>query len=442
MPGINTRPVARPVARLLAGLAAGLAITQAATAQPDEPTLFLAHYYSLGGTVASYTINPDGTLTLKDNEPAGTWTDALAISPDGGMIAAGNGAGSSDGSSSLDLLFFLRVAADGSLTYVNDVWVPTSPTQLQWIDEDTLVIGRSDLSASQIIVYDVDREAGTLTQIDLEPSGGFMTSVILNNERTKLYCNDSNANTVKRYDINPDGTLTYEDVVGVPIFPLDLTLSPDGKELYFAGGISSNREKVAGYSVLNAESQFIKPLPNSPYISDGNSPKSVTFSADGAFAYVGHGTDSTVRTFEVDEEDGSLASTGYSFDVGLQGTLGEVAAYGDFIFFADDSTATDGISGIYSFEINSDGSLTQADFQTAATVRPEGDVIIWAPESGPCDADVNGDGKATPADFTAWLACFNNMKMPNCDAADVNNDGSITPADFTAWLAAFNAGCN
>jgi len=60
-----------------------------------------------------------------------------------------------------------------------------------------------------------------------------------------------------------------------------------------------------------------------------------------------------------------------------------------------------------------------------------------------CPADVNGDGMATPADFTAWLGCFNDPNsQPFCDNADVNNSGGIEPADFTAWLAAFNAGCN
>ena len=59
-----------------------------------------------------------------------------------------------------------------------------------------------------------------------------------------------------------------------------------------------------------------------------------------------------------------------------------------------------------------------------------------------CPADVNKDGLATPADFTAWLACFNDPGFaPFCANADVNADGSVSPADFTAWLAAFQAGC-
>ena len=59
-----------------------------------------------------------------------------------------------------------------------------------------------------------------------------------------------------------------------------------------------------------------------------------------------------------------------------------------------------------------------------------------------CPADVNNDGSASPADFTAWLACFNDpMSAPFCDRADVNIDGAVSPADFTAWLAAFQKGC-
>ena len=60
-----------------------------------------------------------------------------------------------------------------------------------------------------------------------------------------------------------------------------------------------------------------------------------------------------------------------------------------------------------------------------------------------CAADVNADGTVSPADFTAWLGCFNNpASAPFCNRADVNGDGLLSPADFTAWLAAFNVGCN
>ncbi|GAB5496415.1 MAG: hypothetical protein Phyf2KO_14950 [Phycisphaerales bacterium] len=54
-----------------------------------------------------------------------------------------------------------------------------------------------------------------------------------------------------------------------------------------------------------------------------------------------------------------------------------------------------------------------------------------------CLADVNGDGLATPADFTAWINAFNN----NLPACDQNGDNDCTPTDFTAWLNNFNTGC-
>lgn len=59
------------------------------------------------------------------------------------------------------------------------------------------------------------------------------------------------------------------------------------------------------------------------------------------------------------------------------------------------------------------------------------------PEPPTCIADVNGDGLATPADFSAWVAAFN-ASAPGCDQ---NGDGLCTPSDFSAWIANFNAGC-
>ncbi|MCA9272912.1 MAG: FG-GAP repeat protein [Phycisphaerales bacterium] len=51
-------------------------------------------------------------------------------------------------------------------------------------------------------------------------------------------------------------------------------------------------------------------------------------------------------------------------------------------------------------------------------------------------ADQDGDGLATPSDFSAWIANFNAMSL----IADVNRDRLVTPADFSAWVAAFNQG--
>jgi len=54
-----------------------------------------------------------------------------------------------------------------------------------------------------------------------------------------------------------------------------------------------------------------------------------------------------------------------------------------------------------------------------------------------CLADVNGDGMVSPADFSAWVAAFNEASI-ECDQ---NGDGTCSPADFSAWVANYNAGC-
>ena len=54
-----------------------------------------------------------------------------------------------------------------------------------------------------------------------------------------------------------------------------------------------------------------------------------------------------------------------------------------------------------------------------------------------CLADVNGDGMVSPADFSAWVAAFNESAV-ECDQ---NDDGACSPADFSAWVANYNAGC-
>ncbi len=53
-----------------------------------------------------------------------------------------------------------------------------------------------------------------------------------------------------------------------------------------------------------------------------------------------------------------------------------------------------------------------------------------------CFADTNFDG-LTPADFSAWVAAYNQGDF----VADQNRDGVLTPSDFSAWVANYNTGC-
>lgn len=55
-----------------------------------------------------------------------------------------------------------------------------------------------------------------------------------------------------------------------------------------------------------------------------------------------------------------------------------------------------------------------------------------------CLPDINSDGSLSPADFSAWVAAFNS----GAPACDQNGDGSCTPADFSSWVTNYNAGCD
>lgn len=104
----------------------------------------------------------------------------------------------------------------------------------------------------------------------------------------------------------------------------------------------------------------------------------------------------------------------------------------DAAFFA--STPSQNFGWIFVSNDEGDGqdviSFDTDDEGAAVTLA----VIV---EPAPCPADVNGDGAATPADFSAWVAAFN-AQAPECDQ---NGDGVCTPADFSAWIANFNTGC-
>jgi len=95
-----------------------------------------------------------------------------------------------------------------------------------------------------------------------------------------------------------------------------------------------------------------------------------------------------------------------------------------------------GITGIQLLngiiDINDNNQIAFAAFLQNGTIG-----VFLATPNAPCLPDVNGDGKITPTDFTAWINAFNN-NLPECDQ---NSDGSCTPTDFTAWIVNFNAGC-
>ena len=62
--------------------------------------------------------------------------------------------------------------------------------------------------------------------------------------------------------------------------------------------------------------------------------------------------------------------------------------------------------------------------------------LEWAAVSTPCPGDFNGDGQVDDADFTLFVAPYNDLVDPR---ADLNGDGNTDDADFVIFLASYNA---
>ncbi len=418
--------------RVAAALAA-MSLGFGAMGQSASRAVFVGHYHTTTASVTSFRVNPDDSLTMVGNYPTEMWTSTLALSPDGSLLAAADAAGSQDGSSTMDRFHVFAVAPDASLTKLASFWIDNSPLAAAWLSNEVIAITRSEFGASQIHVWQFDRDALTLTKLSSQASGSFNTALAMHPVDGKLYSQDSTGLNIRRWTINPDWTLTNDLTVGTPNYPLNIRISRDGTKLYAGGGISGDGKKILGYDVAEG---VLMPLPGSPYTSPGASPAYPAITDDGAYLFMGHGTDATVRSFAINP-DGSLTSTGFMFDVGLQGTIGNMDSMDDLLFVTDDSTATDGIAGLYVFKVHANGSFTlTAPIYDTGAVRAEGGMAVWR-GLPPCYADCNGDTIVNTLD----VLCYLNLYAAGDPAADCNGDTAVNSLDVLCFLNLYVAGC-
>ena len=406
---------------------AGLALP--AAAQTDFPTVFLVH--NVSDSVVAYRVGDDGRPTQVGYLDVSDWPTDIAVSPDGSRLALTHAT-----SASTEILTIIAVAADGWLTKMGEFVIPDSPLAVDWLAGDVVAVASSVFGASSFGVYRYTEDPSpTLSLIDTEHPGGFLTALEPDLEHGLLYANDSSGNVVRVYGINPDGTVDLLSLSSSgSIYPIDIKLTPGGLRLYGGGGISGDGHRIPAFDVDGAGG--IGPMAGSPFQSPGQSPAYLCPTSDGKFLFIGHGTDATVRGFSIDAATGALTSTGYSFDVGLQGTIGDVVEINGFVFITDESTAVDGIFGLYSFILNPNGTLTKnGDILETPGTRPE-TMVVWNPTTG-CPGDFNGDGEVNTLDVLAFL----NAWAAGDASADFNGDGAINTLDVLAFLNAWAGGC-
>lgn len=361
-------------------LSTGLATV--AVGQSTDPAVFVRTYPNAAqGYVSSLTIAPDGAPALVAAYPtADTGAQAIALSPDGHFVAVAHGTANTI-EEAIDIF---GVNPDASLVHLYSGFVPNSPLSMEWLNRNTLAVTKTSLSgANSVGVYRWDAIAQTLTEIDREDSGSFNSEILRHPHGRFLVANDTTQNVIRVFEILENGEL--DSVWTQPtggLYQFGFGFNELGTALYAGCGISSGSSKAIGYAFDLTTGQ-LDPLPGSPYTSPGSAPNEVDVEETGSWAFMSHGSDATLRSFSV-QPDGSLVSANFAFDVGMQGSLGEADTLGSRLYVTDNTTAADGKSGIYAFEIdptNGRFSMIGTDLVSTGSSTPDG-FDLWNPAEG------------------------------------------------------------
>ncbi len=433
---------------LLVFLLAGLA--SPTLAQAIRRSVFVANDGNLEGSVSSFVVESDNSLTLVDrlitgstpstqNPVPGTNAHAISLTADGRYLAIGHTT-----ALAVEQLTILAVDSGGFLSLVGEFDTPDTPLTVRWIASRLLAVSRTSSSGvNEIQVYEFNpgldgRGAPSLNLVDSAVSGAFISSISTHPFEPFLYVNSSlGVNAIDLFAFDGAGALQFIETTSTGgAFPLGMSVAPNGENLYAAGGISVGGAAVLGFEISSGGG--LTAHLSSPYASPGSSPAQTTISNDGAFLFAGHGSDASIHSFSIDPEDGALTSTGFSFDVGVQGSLGEVEAGGGLLFALDRDTVIDGVKGLYSFTVNGDGSLTQNGALVDTGGSRPNELAFWDPAGSPfCPGDVTGDGLVDMGDLLAALALWLGFGLE----ADLNADGLIDLRDLILLIDAFGP-CN
>ncbi|MGD9688445.1 MAG: hypothetical protein AB7K52_04240 [Phycisphaerales bacterium] len=469
--GLASRRVRSVSVRLGVALATVAGTAPGASAQSTLPAVFVANNGNLEGSVSSFTVGPNGALsfvqrliigiTPSSAQPVpGTNAYTMTISPDGRFLATTH----ATASEVLEQVTIMRVGPDASLTLAGEFQTPNSPLGCRWVTDEYLAVTRTAISGTNhLILYRYDRDANMLTEVDREPVVGFCTSIAVHPNQRWVYTQETNTNTIFLFHLNDQGRLDPAGAyTNTPYYPLGLGITPDGRYLYAAGGISGGGSWITGHAIDADGSMtgavggltYIQP---GPFIPGGDAPKVCVPSPDSRLLFVGHGRDATVRVMNIDEQSGVPGFTSTIFDVGLQGSLGDIVTLPHptepafcYMYVTDNFTATDNLAGVYAFRVETgEGEPTFTMIPPAPPQAPPlartganqpSALASWQPPTPPaCPPDFNADGTLNADDLGDFINCY--FSLPPCDGADFNGDAEINADDLGDFINAYFAGC-
>ncbi len=308
----------------------------------------------IGGTISGLTT---GSLTLLDNS-----TDPVTVSS--------SSAANSNGTISFQ--FPTELATGQAYT----VTVQTQPTgETCTVSGGTGVAGSSSSTAVTVkcgstheYVYVANQTASSLSAYSigstgtLAPDGSslpnlpqFPTALAVDSTGTTLYvANDSPANSVSAYAINPGGSLSSHGVTtstGNDSNSYAVTVSPQGF-VYVANSGQGVPGNVSAFTFDASPATGFSPIPGSPFTA-GINPESVAVNPAGTFAFVANFGGNTISVFAIDPTTGALSPVGTPVPTGVDpyGTIA-INPEGTFLYVANY-----GSNSVSAYSISSKGTL-------------------------------------------------------------------------------------
>ncbi len=426
--------------------AAGAALP--ALGQASFRAVFVGNNGNLEGSVTTYRVNADNSVSfvakyITGSRPStsipepGSNVAAVALRPDGRFLAAIH----ATESTTFERITMLKVNADGTLSPPAGpgsglFTTPDAPLDGEWVDNQYLAVLQT--GTGNLLIYRYSDALNTLVLTDIKPTGGFTSTLAIHPSRRFIVTQESTGRSVRVFELNAaTGVITQVGSATASTYSLGVGVSPDGTRAFGGGGISGTGTNVTSFSI-NPVTGAIALVPGSPFTSPGASPKQVVVSSDNLYALVAHGTDATIRVLAIDQGTGSLADTGFNYDIGFQGSLGELAVQGAQMFVTDRDTINDGVRGLRSFTVGANGSLTENGTIVDSTGSTPTSIQPWAPPPPPCAGDINGDGHTNTNDLLILLGNFG-AGVPANTGGDLNGDGVVGTPDLLILLGAF--GC-
>jgi len=412
-----------------------------AEAQSLQPALFVTDHIATApqfgnyASIRSFTVSPDGVLTPVGTYYTNDYPYELSLSPSGRYLAVGHASALTNE----DLLVF-EVNADASLTMFAVVTVQSSPFEIDWIDDSTLLVLETSNGNSGVWTYQFDPNAAMpqkIVPLDDARTGVFSSQFRLHPSLPVVYVADSpliGTNFLRSFEIAPDGALSTLQSLAVAPYALDIDITPNERYLYMVSGAGS--DGVQGFELDS--SGMMTPLAFSPFPTPDGAASHIKITPSGGIAIVFHGATETIRSFSISPDDGSLFNTGFSFNIGGNGIFEAIEVFNNLLFVTRNSGS--GINaGILAYNVHIDGSFSpvgDGDPIFAGT-RPYF-METWNPLAIQL-GDINADGAVDELDIPLFAAALvgDPVEPVHVTRSDINMDGSTDGLDAEPFVNAY-----